>query len=138
MRTKGQVSTEVMILLAVLLVMFLAIIATINHRENILSSSTSHLYAKSVGDNFAALINAVFLAGDGTTANISLPESLKDNSKYDLSVQPAARLVIMTWSSRNETRTYTSPIVTGSVSGNLSGITGTVAILNNGHEIFIS
>lgn len=119
-KKKSQISVDFMIIIAIAIFVFLVMFALVNRRNNDLQSLQTTLYARQLADKVATEINTVFLAGDGTTKTIEIPETLKDETSYTLKVYPEERIVNIMWTSKGSMRQYSSPVVTGAINGNLT------------------
>ena len=128
---KAQISVDLIIVLSILLIIFMSLFATIFQRNTQIASYKKQYYARSLSDKAASEINSVFLAGSGATKTIGLPESMKDNTNYNISIYPNARIVEIRWMHRQETRHYGSPIITSNITGTLTEISDDFIATNN-------
>ena len=124
---KAQISTEFIIIASVVLVVFLVIFTIIDKRNDEFFASRTKIYVKELCDKVATEINAIFLAGNGATKRIILPETLKDDTDYLVNVYPTSHLVEIQWIYRDEVRQYTCPIL-------FDDLTGDLALLNESYE----
>lgn len=131
MKTKSQISVDFIIVVALMLIIFLAIFRISVSRTGELYGSQQFLNAKTIADTTAFHINSVFLAGHGTVKSLYLPEGLSDGTPYTLTIYPAARIVEIRWGDRN----YASPIVTSKVRGALNLPYGSIDIKNDMDEV---
>lgn len=134
LKMKSQVSTDLIIVLSVLLIVFSSVATTVNHRNEELTSSRTRLYAKALCERIATDINTVFLAGDGAKKTVELPELLKDNSNYLVNIYPKSHIVEIFWFYGNETRHYSCPILFGDLAGNLTNILDDFNVTNEDDE----
>ena len=131
-KMKSQVSTDLTIVLAVALIIFLSIFVTIENRNNELNHLKTKLYAKAICDKVAIEINTIFLAGDGAQKTVELPDSLKDNSNYIVNIYPKAHIVEVVWFYGNQTKYYHCPVVSGDLTCGLTNIVDDFNISNSG------
>jgi hypothetical protein len=134
---KGQVSAELILLLAGLLTMFLIIFSMSNNNINHSRYGQDNLNARIYADKLAANINAAFIAGNGTTATLEIPRSLISNSNYSIDIFPIHHIVQITWTGDSGANQYMSQILTGNISGNLSHISGNLRITNKDGGIVV-
>ncbi|MFH1317040.1 MAG: hypothetical protein ABII01_05975 [Candidatus Woesearchaeota archaeon] len=134
----GQVSVDMIIMMSFLFIIFLIMATIILYRNSELVSSTQKYYAKSLSDQVATEINSVFNAGDGTQKTIILPDQLKDNTAYNINIYPNSRIVEIVWNYGEETRHYSSSIITTQITGDLTNISDDISILNVNGEIDIT
>ena len=123
---KAQISVDFIIIISIALIVFLYLFSIIDKRNDELYSTRTSLYAKSVSDTLAFNINSVFLAGNGFKKNILLQNKLKDDTGYNLNIYPTEHLIKIAWNNRQ----YSSPILTSSISGDLSLLPGEYEIAN--------
>lgn len=126
---KSQVSIDFIIVTSAMMLVFLFLLTVIDHRSTELSGITTRLSAKEVADNLAWNINEAFISGYGSKKSIFVPESLYDQTNFNLTVIPRARLVQITWGTG--TQQYTSPLVTSNITGNLTLVQGMLNITND-------
>jgi hypothetical protein len=134
---KGQLSIEMIISLSVLIIIFLGVLVLAGQRQSMSESFKSSMYARIVNDQLANGINQVYLAGDGATRVVYLPDTLQDGSGYNLSVYPALHRTTIEWVSVSDTRTYSAGILTSNITGNISSFSGIVTISRIGGEVTI-
>ncbi len=127
---RSQASVDLLIIFSMLFAVFLFVFVTINQRDDRINPLKTEYYARAVCDRMAIEINTVFLAGNGATKTVYLVESLKDTTPYSLSVYPNGRFVEVNWNYMNSPKHYSSPIITGNVVGDLTGLNGKIVISN--------
>lgn len=110
---KGQVSTEFIIVFAILMVLFLATFQTALRREAITEDMILALDAQKQADRLALYINSIHQAGPGSGAVLVLDETL-EGVAYSLDVRASSRRAEATFE-KGDNRTYSSPLLTSSV-----------------------
>lgn len=128
---RAQVSVDWIIMFAFLLILLLFMFVTVRDRDAEMISTSTKLYAKAVSDKVAGEINAVYLAGDGTSKTVGLPATLKDGTVYTVIIYPEARKVEIRWIYRNQTMHYSSPMLSKNLAGNLTRISNDISISNS-------
>lgn len=128
---KTQISTEFIIILSIALIVFLFLFTIANKRSDELYSTSKMLYAKQEADKLATAINTIFLAGNGASKTVNLPETLKDNANYNITVYPTEHIVDITFSSFGNLRHYSAPILTADVTGDLNIMNNDVNLTNS-------
>ena len=123
---------EFIIIVSILMVTFLVVFVNIDKRNSELDSNKRLLSAKSVANKLATSINQIFLSSYGSMKTIYLPDKLADNTDYNLTVYPEARVVEITWQSVDR-RQYTSLIITSDV--NAVNLTAGQANLTNNNGV---
>ena len=121
-----QASTELMILLFIIMGLFLVMLSVSSSREDQLRGIKEYLSAKDIGDSVAWNINSAIVGGYGNRRALFIPAKLSDNTVFNLTVDAAARYVIIEWGSRY----YTAPLLTSSIAGNTTLVQGRVNITN--------
>ncbi len=134
---KSQLSTELIITLSALLIMFLIIISIMNKRSDDYFYNKRLMDAKEYSEKISSQINILFLAGPGTKAHVELPQTLRDNTPYSINIYPQHHIVEITWMSKNNIRHYSTQILTSNISGKLSNISNDVNITNTDGGIFV-
>lgn len=135
-KTKSQITADFIITISIALIIFLAVFAIADKRNNALDSTRERLYAKQEADKVALEINSVFLAGSGTNKSVFLPATLKDGSPYNITVYPSLRMVNIDYYFNGEKRNYQAGILTSNASS-ISGINGTIRLSNVNEAIII-
>jgi len=134
---KTQVSADFLIALTVALVMFLFLFAIIGDRSRQFDTERTRLHAKELADRVSADINAIYLAGPGTTKTIELPNSLKDESLYVVNIYSEARVVEVIWRIKDVFHYYGAPIVS-CLDDNLTNIIDDITITGGGECISLT
>jgi hypothetical protein len=115
-KKKSQMTTELIIVSALILGIFLTLFSIIDYRNNEISSTKNYLGAKDAANEVAWAINEVYISGFGTRKTIFVINTTKDTKPLNITVLPKNRLVLVEW----ENNFYTSPLVTSRVVGNNS------------------
>jgi len=127
---KAQISTELIIVLSALLIIFLIIISILNKRSDEYFFNQRYMNAKEYSEKVASQLNTVFLSGPGTRARVELPQTLRDNTNYSINIYPQQHVVEIAWLSKNNIRHYSSQILTSNITGKISNINGNINITN--------
>jgi hypothetical protein len=136
-KISGQISTEMIIIFGALFIAVVAVTSTLNQQTDQFITSQTELYAKEVADSVSTQLNAVYLAGGGTTKTIELPNTLRDETPYALAFLSEARLVELAWVQKNETKRYTSTLVFGQIGGNVTNINDDIIASSDGETVTI-
>lgn len=118
-KTKGQMSVELILISIAVLSVFLTMFAIINYRNTEITSTKQFLDSKDIADKLARDINEVYIGGFGSNRFVFLSNATLDNTPITLRVFPENRMVKIEWGERF----YTSPLVTSRVVGNINGNT---------------
>ena len=129
--TRGQVTAEFLVTLAVMLIIFLlmADIARDKYAQATLTSTNTR--AQDVTNSFAYTINNVALGGDGTRGMAELPQGLFFPGDYKIDIYKTHHFVQITYTSAGKTRYYSYPILTSNINGSLTNINRTVYVVNS-------
>lgn len=130
---RSQITVDFIIVLIIALILFLVLFSTIDKRTTQMYSLRTNLYAKEMADKVATNINTIFLAGDGTSNTLIIPETLKDLTDYELRIYPNSHIVDISWYFADSRRHYSSPILTSGIDGNttLHDTLGIIHFTNN-------
>ncbi len=131
---KGQVTTELIIMSAVVFILFLFIAVIINQKNTQVIGYKRYLSAKDVGDQAAFTINQVYITGYGASNFFYVPASLSDGTSFNMTIYPSAREVVVEWGQQQ----YIAPLLTSDIAGNLTLLDGRVEVTNNVGEIDVS
>ena len=134
---RSQLSTEVVILLAGLLIILMALISAFSNNPERGFLDRRSISARESCEKLSSGINNIYLAGDGAVQVLYIPPTLIDGTAYVLDIRASNRLADIKWLSRSVFTYYESQILTTSVAGNLTGIQGTVTIANSNGTISI-
>ncbi len=135
---RSQISVEFITILSIALFVFLIVFIVADKRTGEMYNVKTKLYAKMEADKLAADINGIFLAGAGTSKISYLPNTLKDNTGYNISIYPTEHKLEIVWQSSGTTDHYSVALVAGEVSGTLSSINYPVNVSNVNGGIIIS
>ena len=127
---RSQISTELIIVLSAMLIIFIIIISIMNKRSDEYFYNRRLLDAKEYSEEVASQINTVYLAGPGTKAKVELPQTLMDNTNYSINIYPQHHSIEITWMSKDNIRHYSSQVLTSNITGNISNINGDINITN--------
>ena len=127
---KAQVSVEMIILLSALLILVMGIISSFSSASDRSFFSRRTVSAREFSERLAYGINNVHLAGSGASTEVLLPETLIDNTVYNITIYPEQHLLEISWMARRDLERHQLQLLTGSLSGNLSGINGVVQLSN--------
>ena len=136
-KKKSQVSAEFLIILSAVLVIFFLVFHLSGKREDQISSLRTRNYAAAETEKLANGINSVYLAGDGSVKNLSLPSSLKDGTNYFINIYPNSRAVLLNYTFQGNEVHVTAGLATSLIAGNISGINSNVAIRNSNGVIYV-
>ncbi len=127
---KGQVSVEMIILLSALLILLMGFISTFSSASDRSYLSRRAVSAREFSERLSYGINNVYLTGDDAETEIELPETLIDNTNYSISIYPSQHILEISWRGRQDMERHQVQLLTGDISGNISGIYGTVRLFN--------
>jgi hypothetical protein len=131
---KAQISTDFLIVLSVALIMFMFMLNIAYDKSQQFSIQATQLYARQLTDQIAIEINAVYLAGNGASKSVYLPDTLQDNREYSFRIFPTYKLIEI---NSSEMR-YSSFLSTSQISGNLNNLRNQITIKNENGAIVIS
>ncbi len=131
---KAQVSIELTLLLAMLLVVFAVLFNTTLGRDSIISEYRLKFSASTICDQIAASINLASNAGNGAQISLNLPSALTNNVKYNLSVYSSSRTVEIKWPGKR----YNAVITTANINSTNLNAGTTITIRNTQGMISIA
>lgn len=134
---KAQASAEFMISLAIMLIIFLLLSGIASEHYVQARHERIDGAAKALLATFTMNVNAVVIAGDGATLDLSLPRGIDINEDYAISILPGTNMVRITYTNPGGMQYYDLPIVTRACSGRLEGINGTVMIENDDEGVHL-
>jgi hypothetical protein len=134
---KAQLTMEFILLLSGLLLAILVIISLFWSNPLYTTYSKPSINAREYAESLALEINNLFLAGDGTKAELLFHPTLIDNSEYVINIYSQNHLVEIKWYSAGELKQYSSQLITSSIKGNLTNLYGNINLTNIKGEIII-
>ena len=111
MEKRAQSATELIVLSAVLLVVFLAFMSVISTRNQVSFALSKQFYAQEVGYTVSGAINDVYISGSNTNKSVFIPGKLKNQIDYNITV--SARILKIAYSGSEVGFT----LVTNNISG---------------------
>jgi len=130
-KKKSQVTTELVIISSILFTIFLLTIIIIDDRNDHIIEFRKYMNAKDIADKTSYLINNVYISGFGSRDFIFIPTKLDANTKFNLTVIPKERIVVIDWDNQH----YVSSLVTSNINGTLNILDGKLSAYNNMGEI---
>jgi hypothetical protein len=124
----GQISVDLIIVLAIVFVIFIIILTTVYSRDDSFISQRTKYYASTLCNKIALNVNTVFLSGEGINKTIFIPLKLKDGTNYSVNIYPRLHYVEVLWNFRGETQRYTCTTLFGNLQGNYTGRIGNINI----------
>jgi hypothetical protein len=134
---KAQLSTEMVILLAALLIVLMTVISAFSNSPERSFLNKRSISAREYSEKLAFGINNIFLAGDGASQSITIPTTLIDGTNYSISIIADKRLVEIRWQSKQDLMQNSNQIITSGIGGKTSGIIGMVNLTNLNGTIII-
>ena len=134
----AQVSVDFLIMLAAALIMFMFLFNAAFDKARQLTMQSSQIYAKQISDKIAQEVNGIYLAGDGASKIITLPETMMDNLYYSVNFYPDNRLLEINYTIYGQRAVYSSVLPTRQIHTNLTHFAGSIFVINNNGEIIIS
>jgi len=131
---KAQITAEFIIILALASMIFLVTINFIYQERKAATQWTWSLDAQDTAEKLAWAINSAYIAGDGTSSNVTLPKMLVGGVNYTVTVRP--RLVTVSVPAYG--REYEWKCQTSDIDGASLGLTvapGVVTIGNSNGTI---
>jgi|GEM_PF-2120941 len=122
----GQVSTEIIILLVVIMGLFLILLTVSEKRDDQLAGIKKYLSAKDIADDVAWNINSALISGFGARRSFAIPAKLSDGTAFNVTVDGPSRSVLVEWGSRM----YVAPLLTSNMTGNTTLAQGLVNVTN--------
>jgi hypothetical protein len=137
MMGKAQLSTEVVILLAALLIVLMTILSAFSNSPERSFLNRRSISAREYSEKLAFGINNIFLAGDGASQSLAIPTTLIDGTNYSISIIPAKRLVEIRWQSKQDLMQYSNQLITSKIGGKTTGIIGMANLTNLNGTVII-
>lgn len=132
---KSQASFEFIVIFAVLLIIFIAVLGFSMGVFSSIRQSKITLPATEMCERIAWSINEIYFVGDGGFSSIYIPAMLPETSYFNLTVYPNNRLIEIRW--QNQQKHYTSPLATSNISGSLVIHEGYLNITNIDGGIYL-
>jgi hypothetical protein len=137
-KLRGQVTAEFIVIMALVSIVFLVIINFIAQERKTSAQSLWAQDAKDTAMKLAEGIDAVFLAGSGSSMNVTVPKRLVGGLNYTITVRPRLVSVAVPAYGRDFEWKYMVSTVDGSTSG-LHLEPGTIVLSNdNGTVTLVS
>jgi hypothetical protein len=127
---KSQLSVDFIIVLSIAFIIFLVMFSIADKRNNTIDSQRTRLYAKQEADKLALELNSMQISGPSVNKTIRFPDSLKDETPYNMTIYPQERLVRILYDFQEKTRHYDTTILTSNVS-NTSDIKGNIKLVHS-------
>jgi hypothetical protein len=137
LRSKAQVSTEFIVILAIALGAFIFIFSVANDRNADALNKRTMILARQTLESLTADINRAAIAGSGTRITHTLAPTLSDGYNYSITIAPSQRVAQITWQKRDQNRTYSAPLISSNISGTLQFYGRAVEINNENGGIII-
>lgn len=137
MNRKSQVSVEFMIVIAIALVMFMFLLDLASRQSQQLGMQSTRIYARQLADNFAQEMDALFIAGNGASKRIDLPDTLQDNTPYSLAVYPEYRVVEINYTSFGTAGRYNTMLTTSQIKTSMTYFAKPVTLQNDNGVMII-
>ncbi len=131
---KAQISVEFLIIIGVALIMFMFLFKIAADKSQQFAVQSSQLYAKQLTDKVAQNVNSIYLAGNGASKTIILPETMMNNLDYSINFYPDYNLVEINYSNGK----YASFLFVPEIQTNLTNINYPITIENNNGVVLIS
>jgi len=90
---RGQFSFDLMIVVGIMLVLFLALFQFYVGKAEGAANTRAKLSAKAITDSLAARINSVAQSGNGTVSRFRLPQTIADGKNYTIGI-PGRRVEV--------------------------------------------
>ena len=130
---RGQVSTELMIILAIMFIIFLALLLLAQRNSRIATEKMTRDDASYVSRLMSIHLTNVFVGGHGTKTNFVLPGTLGRATPYTARILPSQHVVAVQYASGSASASIPSFNVTGT--STIAGATN-VSIQNN-HALIV-
>ena len=130
---KGQVSVDMIIVLAMALIIFGSLLSSVSSRFSQSDSERKEIFARDIAERIGNEINSVVIEGPGSRLTGSVPIGLPDSTPYQLDVIPDEQLISIRWMERH----YSYPVLSANITGNISDLEGEYEIRNIGGRISI-
>lgn len=119
---RAQTTAEFIVLAAVLVLFFAALMDTYFYRLAAGQDYTERLNAQRIADDAARHVNRVLQAGNSSRAQLMLPSSLRSGQNYAIEI--LERRVVVEWDGTSASALLLSSSVSGSLAaGSLNNIT---------------
>ncbi len=137
MNRKSQVSVEFMIVIAIALVMFMFLLDLASKQSQQFEMQSTRIYARQLTDSFAQEINALFVAGNGASKRVELPDTLQDNTQYSLKIYPEYRVVEINYTSFGAAGRYNAMLTTSQIKTSMTYFAKPVTLQNDNGMMII-
>jgi len=105
------------------MLLLLVFVQTILSRQGDLAETQWRMQAEHIAEKLAKEINAVYLAGENASKNVTLPERLRGGKNYTIEIrgspEPGAVLILIPFTGKGEEETlyYSQRLITGNING---------------------
>ena len=127
---RGQILTDFLTTLIVMLIITLIFAGIASEKYISAISQTEDARARQIAQIVALNVNAVQRAGDGAIIVVSIPESVTRAGDYNVSIYPSYHLVEVKYAAISGSRSFSFPLTTADLSGNLTNIGKTFTLRN--------
>lgn len=134
----AQVSIEFLIIISVALIMFLFLFNTAYQKSEQYAVHSAKLYARQLIDNLNQQIYSVYLAGDGTSKLIELPDTLRNNLDYSINFYPDYKIVELNTTILTKQIKESSILPTKKIECQLNNINYQISVTNNNGVLIIT
>lgn len=129
-RHRAQASAEFIISIGIMLIVFLALSGIITQQYDRYQLQRVDEAARTIIQTFTLQLDAVYVAGDGAMATITLPASIDSANDYNITVFPDARIARINYNNPGWFTTKDTALPTSAITGRMSGINSTVTLRN--------
>jgi uncharacterized protein (UPF0333 family) len=107
-KKRGQVSVEFIVILAVILVIFIAVLHAMQTRRAHTGFISDELAARRVADAVAGAVSRLVMLGDGSLESHYIPLQLDGRTNYTITIYNESHEVVVSWGNY----LYSSTLVT--------------------------
>jgi len=100
MDSRGQLSAEYLMAVAVLAIVALAVLASFRNSDSRASAAMEEIYMKSVAEDLASAVNGVVIMGHGSRRLLSLPATTRSGRAYNITLRNNA--VLLRWGNASD------------------------------------
>lgn len=133
LKKRGQSSLELIMILSIALIIFLSFFAIFESKRSEFLNEPIKYESKTLLEDFAGVINDVWLGGVGASKIFYVPDSIENAQEFNLSIYADSNLIILeVYDIKNS-----FPIVTSQIDSQ-NVLSGGYNITNNGVRVLVN
>ena len=112
---RAQLSVEFLIILALLLIVFVAILSGVRTRRSHVQAISDDLAARRVADRISGTVARLIVLGDGANESYYVPAQLDGRTNYTIHIHNESHILSLQWDDIVTSTLITSAVNTSSV-----------------------